>query len=43
MKPERRLKYYKHKGFNFSWEGKLKDIKDKFTSVDLQHKAMEWR
>jgi len=40
---ERRLKYYKHKGFNFSWEGKLKDIKDKFTSVDLQHKAMEWR
>lgn len=41
---ERRLKYYKKKRiFNFNWEGGLKDIKGKFTSVELQHKAMEWR
>ena len=41
---ERRLRYYKRKGkFNFSWEGGLKEFKNEFTSVELQHKAMEWR
>jgi len=31
----------KKRGFTFSWEGKLKDIK--LTSVELQHKALEWQ
>ena len=29
--------------FKFDWEGGLSDIRDKFTSVELQHKALEWR
>jgi hypothetical protein len=29
--------------FDFSWEGGLKDIKDKYNSVELQHKALQWR
>ncbi len=29
--------------FNFNWEGGLSGIKDEFSSVDLQHKSMEWR
>ena len=28
--------------FNFEWEGALKDLRDQFTSVELQHKALEW-
>ena len=31
------------KKFRFDWEGGLVDIKDEMTSVELQHKAMEWR
>lgn len=31
------------KKFKFNWEGGLANIKDKMTSVELQHKAMEWR
>ena len=31
------------KNFRFDWEGGLGDIKDEMTSVELQHKAMEWR
>lgn len=31
------------KKFKFDWEGGLADIKDKPTSVELQHKASEWR
>ncbi len=34
----------KEKGkFTFEWEGGLSKLKDKFTSVKLQHKASEWR
>lgn len=33
----------KTKNFKFDWEGGLAEIKDKFTSVELQHKASEWR
>jgi hypothetical protein len=34
----------RHRGkFKFDWEGGLTDIKIKYSSVDLQHKAMEWR
>jgi hypothetical protein len=25
------------------WAGGLKDLRDKYTSVELQHKASEWR
>ena len=31
------------KRFKFDWEGGLSDIRDEFTSVELQHKASEWR
>jgi len=33
----------KEKEFKFDWEGDLSEYKDVYTSVDLQHKAMEWR
>lgn len=29
--------------FRFDWEGGLSELKDKYTSVELQHKALEWR
>ena len=29
--------------FTFAWEGGLKESNGTFSSVDLQHKAMEWR
>ncbi len=32
----------KHK-FKFDWEGALSELKDKYTSVELQKKALEWR
>ncbi len=28
---------------DFSWEGALADLKDQYSSVELQHEAMEWR
>ena len=31
------------KKFRFDWEGGLSEIGEKFTSVELQHKALEWR
>ncbi len=31
------------KKFKFDWEGGLSEVKEKFTSVELQHKASEWR
>ena len=31
------------KKFMFDWEGGLSEIKEKFTSVEFQHKALEWR
>ena len=33
----------KAKKFKFDWEDGLSEIRDKFTSVELQHKALEWR
>ncbi len=34
----------KHKtGFQFNWEGGLSEFKNENTSVELQHKASEWR
>ena len=33
----------KEKKFRFDWEGGLSELKDQYTSVELQHKALEWR
>lgn len=27
----------------FDWAGALKDLRDRYTSVELQHKIVEWR
>jgi len=42
------LKKYKGKEtqtkkFKFDWEGGLSEIREEFTSVELQHKASGWR
>ncbi|MBS3905784.1 MAG: DUF2281 domain-containing protein [Syntrophaceae bacterium] len=29
--------------FEFGWAGALKDLRDLYTSVELQHKISEWR
>ena len=29
--------------FKFEWAGALKDLRDQYTSVELQHKILEWR
>jgi hypothetical protein len=31
------------KAFTFDWEGGLSNLSDKFSSVELQHKALNWR
>ncbi len=31
------------KTFTFAWEGGLKEFNCTYSSVNLQHKAMEWR
>jgi len=28
--------------FTFSWAGALKDMRDQYSSVELQHKILEW-
>ena len=28
--------------FKLDWRGALEDMRDQYTSVDLQHKALEW-
>lgn len=28
--------------FTFSWAGALKDLREQYTSVELQHKASAW-
>ena len=38
---ERRVKK-KQGQLSFSWKGALKELKDKYTSVKLQHKVLEW-
>jgi hypothetical protein len=41
---QRKRRKTKKKGsFRFDWEGGLSDLKDQYTSVELQHKASEWR
>ena len=29
--------------FRFDWEGDLNSLKGKYSSVDLQHKSLDWR
>ncbi len=31
------------KKFKFDWEGGLSELREKYTSVELQHKVLEWR
>lgn len=31
------------KKLKMNWAGALKDLRDKYTSVELQHKISEWR
>lgn len=38
-----RDKEIKVKRFKFDWEGGLSELREKFTSVELQHRALEWR
>ena len=33
----------KRNKFKFDWEGGLSKLKEKYTSVELQHKATDWR
>jgi hypothetical protein len=39
---ERRLKKMRGKP-EFGWAGALKDLKGKYSSVELQHRISEWR
>ena len=39
---EKRLKRPRRKP-NFGWAGALKDLRERYTSVELQHKISEWR
>ena len=38
-------KHRQIKQFNFNWEGKLKEVEktNNISSVELQHKSIEWR
>ena len=33
---------HKQKYLRLSWEGGLREWRDQYTSVELQHKVMEW-
>jgi hypothetical protein len=33
---------HKRTKFRLDWAGALSDLKDKYTSVELQHKALDW-
>jgi len=39
---EKRAKRLKKKP-TFNWAGTLKELKDQYTSVELQHKVADWR
>ncbi len=40
---ERNGKKTEKKKFSFNWEGGLSDLRKKYTSVELQHRALKWR
>ena len=33
----------RYKKLSFAWAGALRTLRDKYTSVDLQHRLSEWR
>jgi hypothetical protein len=35
--------HHKEKRFSFKWEGGLKELKEQFSAVNLQHKAKDYR
>ena len=41
LQSENNTKTKKH--LKFEWAGCLKELRDKYTSVELQHKISEWR
>ena len=43
LKAKRKKRSKGSAGFKFEWEGGLKELKNEYTSVELQHKASEWR
>jgi len=43
LKAKRKKRSKRSAGFKFEWEGGLKELKKEYTSVELQHKASEWR
>ena len=42
LSKQKKKKVEKEK-FNFSWEGGLSDIGSDVSSIELQHRALEWR
>ena len=38
-----KLKAEKGGKLKLDWRGALRDLRDKYTSVELQHKVTEWR
>lgn len=40
---QKHKKKLEKKKFKFKWEGGLSELKQKYSSVELQHKALEWR
>jgi len=37
-----KLKAKKREELKLDWRGALRDLRDKYTSVELQHKVLEW-
>ena len=37
-----KLKAKKRGELKLDWRGALRDLRDKYTSVELQHKVLEW-
>ncbi len=40
---EKRARKAPRKKPQFDWAGALKDLRDRYTSVELQHQVLEWR
>jgi len=40
---EKQFKGIPKKELSFSWENGLEELKGKYTSIELQHKLLEWR
>ena len=40
---QKHKKSEKREKFRFDWEGGLLELREKYSSVELQHKALEWR